>query len=196
MTKLDSILKCRDITFPTEVHPVKAMVFPVVMYGCGSWTIKKAESWKNDTFELWCWRRLLRVPWTARRSNQQILKKINPWIFTERTDAEAEAPILWPPDVKSQLIRKDPDVGRLKAGGEEDNRGRGRWMASPIQWTWVWANSRRWWTEKPGEMQSMRSQRVGHNWATEQQWKFRIWLEKKVWLNQIPLTGLKNYKDQ
>ena len=78
MTNLDSILKCRDITLPTKVHLVKAMVFPVVMYGCDSWTIKKTEHWRTDAFELWCWRRLLRVPWTARRSNQSILKEISP----------------------------------------------------------------------------------------------------------------------
>ena len=78
MTNLDSILKSRDITVPTKVHLVKAMVFPVVMYGCESWTIKKVEHQRTDTFELWCWRRLLRVPWTARRSNQSILKEISP----------------------------------------------------------------------------------------------------------------------
>ena len=78
MTKLDSIFKSRDITLPTKAHLVKAMVFPVVMYGCESWTIKKAERQRTDAFELWCWRRLLRVPWTARRSNQSILKKITP----------------------------------------------------------------------------------------------------------------------
>ena len=78
MTNLDSILKSRDITFPTKVHPVKAMVFPVVMYGCEIWTIKKAECRRTDAFELWCWRRLLRVPWTARRSSQSILKEIRP----------------------------------------------------------------------------------------------------------------------
>ena len=78
MTNLDSILKSRDITLPTKVHLVKAMVFPIVMYGCESWTIKKAEHQRNDAFELWCWRRLLRVPWTARRSNQSILKEISP----------------------------------------------------------------------------------------------------------------------
>ena len=78
MTNLDSILKSRDITLPTNVHLVKAMVFPVIMYGCESWTVKKAESWKIDAFELWCWKRLLRVPWTARRSNQSILKEISP----------------------------------------------------------------------------------------------------------------------
>ena len=90
MTNLDSMLKSRDITLPTEVRLVKAMVFQVVMYGCESWTVKKAEHRKIDAFELWCWRRLLRVPWTARRSSQSI-----------RTDAEAETPILWPPHAKS-----------------------------------------------------------------------------------------------
>ena len=96
MTNLDSIFKSRDITLPTKVHLVKAMVFPVVTYGCASWTIKKAEHRRIDTFELWCWRRLLRVPWTARRSNQSILKEIS-----GRTNAEAETPILWPLDVKN-----------------------------------------------------------------------------------------------
>ena len=95
MTNIDSILKSKDITFPTKVHLVKAMVFPVVMYGCERWTIKKAEWQRSDGFKLWCWRRLLRVPWTARRSNQSILKEINPWIFIGRTDAEAETPVLW-----------------------------------------------------------------------------------------------------
>ena len=99
MTNLDSILKCIDITLSTKVHLVKAMVFPVVMYGCESWTIKKAESRKIDAFEVWCWSRLLRVPWTARRSNQSILKEISPG--SGRTDIEAETPILWPPDVKN-----------------------------------------------------------------------------------------------
>ena len=99
-TNLDSILKSRDITLPTKVHLVKAMVFPVVMYGCESGTEKKAERQRIEAFELWCWRRLLRVPWTARRSNQSILKEISPGIF-ERNDAKAETPVLWPPDVKS-----------------------------------------------------------------------------------------------
>ena len=102
MTNLDSIFKSRDITLPTKVHLVKAIVFPVVMYGCESWTVKKAESRRIDAFELWCLRRLLRVPWTARRSNQSILKEIDQsWVFFGRTDAEAETPILWPPHAKS-----------------------------------------------------------------------------------------------
>ena len=110
MTNLDSILKSRDIYLPTKVCIFKAMVFPVVMYGCESWTIKKAEHWRIGTFELWCWRRLLTVSWNARRSNQFILNQS--WIFSGRTDAEAETLILWPPDVKNGLIGKDPDAGK------------------------------------------------------------------------------------
>ena len=112
MTNLGSILKSRDIALSTKVCLVKTTVFPVVMYGCESWSIKKAECWRIDAFELWCWRRLLRVPWTARRSNQSILKEIKSWIFIGRTDTEAETPILWPPDGKNWLIWKDPDAGK------------------------------------------------------------------------------------
>ena len=113
MTDLDSIFKSRDITLPTKVRLVKAMVFPVVTYGCESLTVKKAERRRIDAFELWCWRRLLRVPWTARRSNQSVLKEIDQsWVFIGRTDAEAETPILWPLDVKNWLIGKDPDAGK------------------------------------------------------------------------------------
>ena len=111
MTNLDSMFKSRDITLPTKVHLVKAMIFSVVMYGCKSWTIRKAERQRIDAFDLWCWRRLFRVPWTARISNQSILKEINPE-FTRRTDSETEAPILWLPDVKGWLIGKDPDAGK------------------------------------------------------------------------------------
>ena len=101
MINLDSILKSRNITFPAKVCLVKAVVCPVVMYGCEIWTIKKAEHRRIDAFELCCWRRLLRIPWTARRSNQSILKEISPQYSMERTDVEAETPILWPPDEKS-----------------------------------------------------------------------------------------------
>ena len=102
MTKLDSILKSRDITLLSKVHIVKAMVFPIVMYGGESWTIRKAEHWRIDAFKLWCWRSLLRVPQTARWSNLSILKEINPeYSFIGRIDGEAETPILWPPDVNS-----------------------------------------------------------------------------------------------
>ena len=101
MTNLDSIFKSRDITLPTKVRLAKAMVFPVVMYECESWTIKKAECQRIDAFELWCWRRLLRVPWTARRSNLSILKENQPWDFFGMNDAKAETPVLWPPHAKS-----------------------------------------------------------------------------------------------
>ena len=108
MTNLDSILKSRDITLPTKVHLVKAMVFPVVMYGCESWTIKKAEHQRIDAFYLWCWRRLLRVP----SEIQPVHPKDQSWVFIGRTDAETETPMLWPPDVKIWLIWKDPDTGK------------------------------------------------------------------------------------
>ena len=109
-TNLDSILKSRDITLPTKVHLVKAMVFPVVMYGCESWTIKKAE-YRIDAFELWCWRGLLRVPWTA-SSKQSILKEINPEYSLVGRMLKLKLQILWPCDVKSWLIRKNPDAGK------------------------------------------------------------------------------------
>ena len=115
MTNLDSILKSRDISLSTKVHLVKAMVFPVVMYGCESWTIKKSEHQRIDAFELWCWRRLLRVPWTAKRSNQSILKEISQsWIFIGRTDVEAETPIFWPPQANNWLIGKDLMLGKIE----------------------------------------------------------------------------------
>ena len=100
MTYLDSILKSRDITLPTKVHLVKAMVFPIVMYGCESWTTKKAERQRIDAFELWCWRRLLRVPWTSRRFNQSILKEISPEYSLQGLMLKLKLPILWPPDEK------------------------------------------------------------------------------------------------
>ena len=112
MINLDSILKSRDITLPTKVHLVKAMVFPVVMYGCESWTIKKAECQIIDAFELWCWRRLLRVPWTARRSSQSILKEISPGCslvgLLMKLKSQYFGHLMW----KSWLIWKDPDAGK------------------------------------------------------------------------------------
>ena len=111
MTNLDSVLKSKDITLTTKVRIVKATVFTVVMYRCQSWIAKKAECRRIDASELWCWRRLLRVPWTARRLNQSVLKEINPE-YSGRTDVETEAPIFWPPDVTSQLIGKDSDAGK------------------------------------------------------------------------------------
>ena len=115
---LDSILKSRDITLPTKVCTVKIMVFPVVMYGCESWTLKKAEHWRIDAFELWCQRRLPRVPLGCKEIQPVHPKGNQPWRFSGRTDAEAEVPILWPPDAKSWLTAKDPDAG--KDWGQEE----------------------------------------------------------------------------
>ena len=112
MTNLDSILNSRDITLPTKVCLVKAMVFPVVMCGCESWTIKKAEWQRIDALVLWCWRRLLRVPWSCKEIQPLHPKGDQSWVFIGRTDVEAETPILWPPDAKSQLTGKDPDAGK------------------------------------------------------------------------------------
>ena len=163
MTNLDSILKSRDITLPTKFYLVRAMVFSVVMYGCESWII--------DAFELWCWRRLLRVPWTVRRSNQSILKEISPgWSL--------EGMVLsWNSSTLATSCKELTHWKRLwcweglGAGGEENNRGWDGWMASPTQWTWVWVNSGSWWwTGRPGMLQFMESQRVRHNWPTELNW--------------------------
>ena len=143
MTNLDSILKSRDITLPTKVCLVKAMVFPVVMCGCESWTVKKAEHQRIDDFELWCSRRLLRFPWTARILNQSILKEIS-------SEYSLEGPIL---KLKLQYLatwceglthyERPWCWKRLKAGGEADDKEWGGWMASLTQWTWVWTYSGR-----------------------------------------------------
>ena len=154
MTNLDSILQIH-ITSLTKVHLVRAMVFPVVMYGCESWTIKKVECWRIDAFELWCWRRLLRVPWTARRSNQSILRKSilnihwKDWCWSWNSNTLAT----WCKELTHW--KRFWCWERLKAG-EGDDRGWDGWMASPIWWTGVWASSRDWWwTGKPGMPQSM-----------------------------------------
>ena len=144
------------------------------MYGCESWTVKKAECWRIDAFELWCWRKLLRVPWTARGSNQSILKEISPGISLEEMMLKLKLQYF------GHLMRR---VGSLKkklwcweglgAGGEGDDRGWDGWMASLTWWTWVWVNSRSWcWTGRPGVLQFMGSQRVGHDLATELNWCF------------------------
>ena len=170
MTNLDSIFKSRDITLPTKIHLVKAMVFPVVMYGCESWTVKKAEHWRIDSFELWCWRRL-ESPLNCKEIQLVQSKGDRSWVFSGRNDAKAETPILWPPLVKSWLIGKDWCWEGLGAGGKGDSRGWDGWMASPTQWMWIWVNSGRWWwTEKPEVLQFMGSQRVGQDWATELNW--------------------------
>ena len=156
-------LKNRDITLSTKVHLVKAMIFPVVMYGCESWTIKKAERWRINAFELWCWRRLLRVPWIARRSVLGVHWKDWCWSWNSNTLAT------WWEELTHW---KRPWCWEgFEAGGEGDDRARDGWMASLIQWTRVWVDSRSWWwTGMPGVLRFMGSQRVGHNWVTELNW--------------------------
>ena len=141
MTNLDSIVKNKDIILPTKVCLVKVTVFPVVMYGCESWTIKKAECRRFDAFELWCWRRLLRVPWTARRSNQSILKEISPGCSLKGLMLKLKLQYFGHLMEELTHWKRPRCWERLKAGGEGDNRGWDGWMASPTQWTWVWASS-------------------------------------------------------
>ena len=168
MTKVDSVLKSRSITLLTKVCLVKAMVFPVVMYGCESWTIKKTERWRIDALELWCWRRLLRVLWTARWSNQSILKEIKLEYSMEVLMLKLQYLATW--CEKSTHWKRPWCWERWKARGTEDDRGWDSCMASLAQWTRVRANCGGWWrTGKTGVLQSMREQRVGHDLATEQQ---------------------------
>ena len=155
ITNLDSKLKSRDITLPTKIHLVKAIISPVVMYECESWAIKKAEYQSIDAFELWCWRRLLRVCWTARRLNQSILKEISPEYSLEGLMLKLKLQYLatW---CEGLLHWKRPWCWERLKAGEGDYRGWNVWMALPIWWTWVWASSASWWwTGKPGVLQSM-----------------------------------------
>ena len=159
MTKLHSILRSRDITWPTKVHLVKAMVFPVVMYGCESWTVKKAERRRIDAFKLWCWRRLLRVPWTARRSNQSILKEIRTGVHWKNWCWS------WNPNTLATWYKELTHCKRawcwegFRAGGEGDDRGWDGWMASPTRRMWVWMNSGSWWwIGRPGVLRFMELQ--------------------------------------
>ena len=144
MTNRDSIQKTRDITLPTKVHLVKAMVFSVVMYQCENWTIKKAECQRIDAFELWWWRRLLRVPWTARRSNQSILKETSPGCSLEGLMLKLKLQYLATWCKKLTHWKRLWCWKRLKAQGEQDESGWDGWMASPTWWTWVWVSSGSW----------------------------------------------------
>ena len=168
MTNLDSILKSRDITLPTKVCLVKTMVFPVVTYGCESWIIKKVEHQRIYALELWCWRRLLRVPWTARRSNQSILKEISPEYSLEGLMLKLKLQYFGHLMRRADSFEKTLMLGKIEGSRKGDNRGCDGWMSSPTQWTWVWVNSGSLWqTRRPGVLQSVGSQRVGHDWVTE-----------------------------
>ena len=187
MINLESILKSRGITLTTKVHLIKAMVFPVVMYGCESWTVKKAERWWIDVFELWCWRRLLSVPWTAWRSNRSILKEICPYCslgglmlklrvqyfgHLMRKADSFEKTLMLGKFEEEKGITEDEMVGwHHRLNGHESvllNCGIGEdswesWSPGVDSWSWLW-------TERSGVLQAMGSQRVRHNWATELCW--------------------------
>ena len=170
-TNLDSILKSRDITLPTKVHLVKAMVFPVVMHGCESLTVKKAEHQKIDAFELWGWRRLLRFPWIARRSNQSFLKEISPGCSLEGLMLKLKLQYFGHLMQRVNSLEKTMMLGGIGGRRRGDDRWWDGWMASPTQWTWLWVNSGSWWwTGKPGMLRFMGLQRVGYNWETELKW--------------------------
>ena len=143
MTNLDSIFKIRAITFLTKVHLAKAVVFPMVMYGYECWTIKKAEHWRTDVFQLWCWRRLLRVPWTAQTSNQSILKEINPEYSLEELMLKLKLQYFGHLMQRTDSLEKTLMLGKIEGRRRRDDRGWDGWMTLPTQWTWIWANSRR-----------------------------------------------------
>ena len=152
---------------------VKAVVFPVVEYGCESWTIKRAECWRIDAVELWCWRRLLKVPCTVRRSGQSVLKEISLEYSLEGLMLKLKLQYFGHLMQRTDSLEESQSFcwERLKAEGEGDGRGGDGWMASPTWWTWVWAISGSWWwIGRPGVLQSMGSQRVGHHWVTELNW--------------------------
>ena len=185
----DSILTSRDITLSTKVHLIKVMVFPVVMYECESWTIKKAESWRIDAFELWCWRRLLRVPWTARRSNQSILKEISPEYLLERLLLKLKLQYFCHLMRRTDSFEKTLMLAKIE-GGRKRQWQRMRWLDGIMYlWTWVWVNSKRWWcTGKPGMLQSMGSQNVRHDWVN---WGSCHTLSTQWWLKGKKKTNLR-----
>ena len=193
MTNLDCILKIRDITLWTKVRLIKTVVFPVVMYGCESWTIKKAERRRIDAFELWCWRRLLRVPWTARRPRQSILKEISPEHPLEGPMLKLKLQYFGHLMGRTDSFEKTLMLGKIE-GGRRRGRQRMRWLDGITDsWTWVWLSCGSWWwTGKPGVLQSIGSQRVGRNWVTElncyfviQKWYYQLGIWRKIPLSLI-----------
>ena len=156
---------------PAKVHLVKAMVFPVVMYGCESWTIKKDEHQRIVNFKLWCWRRLLRVPWTARRSNQSILKEISPENSLEGLMLKLKLQYFDHLMRRTDSLEKTLMLGKIEGRRRRgDDRGWHSWMASPVGWTWVWASSRSWWWTGKLACCSPWGRRVRHDWATGRNW--------------------------
>ena len=164
MTNLDNILKSRDVTLPTKVQLFKAMVFPVVMYGCEIWTIKKVEHRRTDAFELWCWRRLLRVPWTARRPNQSILKEISPEYFLEGLMLKLKLQYLCYLMQRTDSLEKTLMLGKIE-GGRRSGQQKMRWLDGTTDTVDRSLSKLRswWWTGKLVMLQSMGSQRVGHD---------------------------------
>ena len=170
MTNLDSILKSKDITLPTKVHLVKAMVFPVVMYGCESWTVKKAEHWRIGAFELWCRRRLLRVPWTARRSNQSFLKEFSPEYSLEglrlKLKLQYFGNLMW----RNDSFKKTLMLGEIEGGRIRGWQGMRQLNGITHQCTWIWVNSGSWWWTDTWGAAVHGVARVGHEWVTELNW--------------------------
>ena len=166
------------------------------MYGCESWTVKKAEHQTIDAFELWCWRRLLRLPWTARRFNQSILKEISPEYSLEELMLHLKLQhfghLMW----RTDWLEKTLMLGKVEGGGEADNRGWDAWVTSLTWWTWVWASSGSWWwTGKPGVLQSMGFQRIRHDWMTKLNWtELNLCLSvprlmQRIWATQVSLKS-------
>ena len=168
MTNLDSILESRDITLPTKICLVKAMVFPVVMYGCESWTLKKAEHRRIDTFELWCWRRLLRVPWTARTSNQSILKEISPECSLKELMLKLKLQYIVHLMLRADSFEKTLMLGKIE-GGRRGGRQRIKWLDDITDsMDMSLGKLQSWWlTRRSAVLWFMWSQRVGHDWVTE-----------------------------